>query len=173
MMQLYEKYVISVHEEVKSVIRHYPFKNIEEISLLLEAEGFPFEEYGLGTLESVLQEIPEVAYIEGGRYYIPLAEVEGSPYAAEEEMVIEEDGEERLLIEEEENREEEMDEMDVSSGTSTTNVRDSGWEDDEYTDVDDLIFDDLGWEGSTICVPTTLEDIIATPTVNFNNKNDS
>ncbi|KAL1490060.1 hypothetical protein ABEB36_012804 [Hypothenemus hampei] len=113
----------------------------------LEAEGFPFEEYGLGTLESVLQEIPEVAYIEGGRYYIPLAEVEGSPYAAEEEMVIEEDGEERLLIEEEENREEEMDEMDVSSGTSTTNVRDSGWEDDEYTDVDDLIFDDLGWEG--------------------------
>ena len=62
-MQLYEKYVISVHEEVKSVIRHYPFKNIEEISLLLEAEGFPFEEYGLGTLESVLQEIPEVAYI--------------------------------------------------------------------------------------------------------------
>ena len=61
--------------------------------------------------------------------------------------MIEEDGEERLLIEEEENREEEMDEIDVSSGTSTTNVRDSGWEDDEYTDVDDLIFDDLGWEG--------------------------
>ncbi|KAL1487827.1 hypothetical protein ABEB36_015477 [Hypothenemus hampei] len=134
MMQLYEKYVISVHEEVKSVIRHYPFKNIEEISLLLEAEGFPFEEYGLGTLKK-------------GQILHPLAEVEGSPYAAEEEMVIEEDGEERLLIEEEENREEEMDEMDVSSGTSTTNVRDSGWEDDEYTDVDDLIFDDLGWEG--------------------------
>ncbi|KAL1492529.1 hypothetical protein ABEB36_010770 [Hypothenemus hampei] len=143
MMQLYEKYVISVHEEVKSVIRHHPFINIEEIALLLEAEGFPFEEYEMGTLESVLQEIPG----EGGRYYIPFAEVEGSPYAAEEEMVIEEDGEDGLLIEEEENREEEMDEMDVSSGTSTTNVRDSGWEDDEYTDVDDPIFDDLGWEG--------------------------
>ncbi|KAL1488289.1 hypothetical protein ABEB36_015238 [Hypothenemus hampei] len=144
MMQLYEKYVISVHEEVKSVIRHYPFKNIEEISLLLEAEGFPFEEYGLGTLESVLQEIPEVAYIEGGRYYIPLAEVGGVTIRRRGG-----DGDRGRWrgSEEEENREEEMDEMDVSSGTSTTNVRDSGWEDDEYTDVDDLIFDDLGWEG--------------------------
>ncbi|KAL1490196.1 hypothetical protein ABEB36_012928 [Hypothenemus hampei] len=159
-----------IEEIYINIVKKHPFSSVEEIEILYsETVGSTFDCVSARPINEVLNEIPGVFCLDEHVYYIPFDdELYQSPYwggqevvEKEEEMAMEEDGEEVMVIDDGdddvEDGEEEIDVMDEAEGESepSTDIGDSGWE-DELTDISDDIFGDFGWDGTPDMCPNHL-----------------
>ncbi|KAL1492408.1 hypothetical protein ABEB36_010660 [Hypothenemus hampei] len=124
-MELYNQLIESVHSDLIQLIRDHPFISSAELEGLFGEMGCPFETYGLGPIEIVLRDIPEVLYCEGMGYCLDdeAIVIDGTD---DEEQEVAGEGEEEMI-----------------------EVVDSGCEDDTdmETDVDDIFVNDMEWNG--------------------------